>query len=189
MAGPISRVRSAELRTVIATRPKPAAGAIGHGGSTSAETGPVTNDDIALLTVDLDNGAVGQITLSRIAHGVPNSLGVEVFGTNGHARFDSIRAGEFQVYVADEKLSPSLVGAHNIVTGPAHPYFTDVAAMPGGGVGTGYAEAFTAEVQEFLRSVRDHEPMDTDFETALSMMKVVGAALQSSALQQPVDIR
>jgi predicted dehydrogenase len=188
VAGAISRVRSADLQTVITSRPKPAVGAVGHGGSTTDETGPVTNDDVALLTVELENGGIGQITLSRIAHGVPNSLGVEVFGTNGHARFDSIRAGEFQVYIADEKLSPTLAGAHNVITGPAHPYFTDVAAMPGGGVGTGYAEAFTAEVQEFLRSVRDHKPMDTDFDTALSMMRVVGAALESAGSRRPTDV-
>ena len=60
--------------------------------------------------------------------------------------------------------------------------------MPGGGVGTGYAEAFTAEVQEFLRSVRDRTPMDTGFDTALSMMKVVGAALESAGSQRPVDV-
>ena len=167
------------LRTVIATRPKPVAGAIGHGGSTSTETGPVTNDDTALLTVEFANGATGQITLSRIAAGVPNSLGVEVFGTNGHARFDSIRAGEFHIFQNDVGAA-AYNGARAVITGPDHPYFTDVAAMPGGGVGTGYAEAFVAEIQEFLRCVRDDTEMDTNFQTAVSMMNVVGAALQSA---------
>ena len=52
--------------------------------------------------------------------------------------------------------------------------------MPGAGVGTGYAEAFTAEIQEFLRCVRDGRAMDTDFAEATRMMEVVDAALQSS---------
>jgi predicted dehydrogenase len=179
VAGPITRVLSAELRTVIATRPLPAAGSIGHGGSTSTETGPVDNDDIALLTVEFANGAIGQITLSRIAHGIPNSLGVEVFGSNGHVKFDSIRSGEFHLFQADAG-GPDYNGPRAVVTSPAHPYFTDVAAMPGGGVGTGYAEAFVAEIQEFLRCVRDNGRMDTNFETGLAMMNVVAAALQSA---------
>ena len=187
VAGPITRVLSADLRTVITSRPLPVDGAIGHGGSTSTQAGPVTNDDTAMLTVEFANGAHGQITLSRIAQGIPNSLGVEVFGSGGHTRFDSIRAGEFQLFSRD-----SIAAAHNgprtVFTSPEHPYFTDVAAMPGGGVGTGYGEAFIAEIQEFLRCVRDGRPMDTNFDTALSMMNVVGAALQSAEQGQPVPV-
>ena len=190
VAGPITRVLSADLRTVITSRPLPAEGAIGHGaigrgGFASPETGLVTNDDTAMLTVEFANGAHGQVTLSRIAQGIPNSLGVEVFGTGGHARFDSIRAGEFQLFTAD-----TIAAAHNgprtVFTSPSHPYFTDVAAMPGGGVGTGYGEAFIAEIQQFLRCVRDGRPMDTNFDTALSMMNVVGAALRSAEQGQPI---
>ncbi len=187
VAGPITRVLDAQLRTVIDTRPLPVAGAIGHGGSTSEETGPVDNDDIAILTVEFAGGAVGHVTVSRIAHGVPNSLGVEVFGTGGHARFDSIRAGEFHLYQADAA-EAAYNGARAVITSPAHPYFTDVAAMPGGGVGTGYAEAFVAEIQEFLRCVRDGGTMDTNFETGLAMMNVVSAALESSRTGQAVTV-
>jgi predicted dehydrogenase len=179
VAGPITRVLSADLRTVITSRPLSVDGAIGHGGSTSTETGHVTNDDTALLTVEFANGAHGQITLSRIARGIPNSLGVEVFGTGGHARFDSIRAGEFQLFNEDTT-TPAHNGRRTVFTGPEHPYFTDVAAMPGGGVGTGYGEAFVAEIQQFLRCVRDGREMDTNFDTALSMMNVVGAALKAA---------
>jgi len=187
VAGPVAQVLSAQLRTIIDTRPLPVAGAIGHGGSTSTETGPVDNDDVAILTVEFANGAIGQVTVSRIAHGVPNSLGVEVFGTNGHARFDSIRAGEFHIFQSDAA-DVAYNGARAVITSPAHPYFSDVAAMPGGGVGTGYAEAFVAEIQEFLRCVRDGGTMDTSFDTALSMMKVVGAGLESSRTGQSVTV-
>ncbi|MGM7774554.1 Gfo/Idh/MocA family protein [Arthrobacter sp. KNU-44] len=187
VVGPVSRVLNSTLRTVITERPKPAAGAIGHGGATTEERGPVTNDDVALLTVEFDGGAVGQITLSRIASGVPNSLGVEAFGSNGHAVFDSISAGEFHLFESGVA-SAAFNGPRRIFTGPEHPYFNDVAAMPGAGVGTGYAEAFVAEIQEFLRCVRDGSPMDTNFKTAVSMMSVVGAALEAAESNTPVDV-
>lgn len=187
VVGPVNRVLNSTLRTVITERPKPAAGAIGHGGATTEERGPVTNDDVALLTVEFDGGAVGQITLSRIASGIPNSLGVETFGSEGHALFDSISAGEFHLFTNGAAAS-AVNGPRRIFTGPDHPYFNDVAAMPGAGVGTGYAEAFVAEIQEFLRCVRDGSPMDTNFNTAVKMMRVVGAALDAAESNTVVDV-
>lgn len=187
VAGRIEEVSSAVLRTVITERPMPASGAIGHGASASTERGPVTNDDVALLTVVLDGGAVGQLQLSRIAAGVPNSLGIEVFGAKGSASFDSISAGEFHLFETDVTDAP-FNGPRRIFIGPAHPYFSDVAAMPGAGVGTGYAEAFIAEIQEFLRSVATGAPMDTGFATATAMMNVVGAAVESARTAGPVKV-
>jgi predicted dehydrogenase len=187
VAGRITDVANAQLRTVITERPLPSQGAIGHGASGSNSLGPVTNDDIALLSVAFESGAIGQIALSRIAAGMPNSLGVEVYGTRGSASFDSISSGEFHLFESDAA-DAAYNGPRRIFTGPAHPYFSDVAAMPGAGVGTGYAEAFTAEIQEFLRSVAEGTPMDTDFRTASQMMNVVGAALESSRSGKSVTV-
>lgn len=187
VAGNVAEVSSASLTTVIKERPKAAAGATGHGASTSDEVGPVTNDDIALLSAVHENGAVSQVSLSRIAHGVPNSLGVEVYGTKGSGSFDSMSSGEFHIFEAgagDSRFN----GAKRVITGPAHPYFSDVAAMPGAGVGTGYAEAFIAEIQEFLIAVNGGKPMETDFAVAHQMMKVVDAAVASDKEQRPVAL-
>lgn len=186
VAGEVTRVLNCTLRTEIGERPLPTRGAIGHGASTSTETGPVTNDDIALLTFELENGAVGHIELSRIAHGVPNSLGIEVFGTRGHAQFESIAAGEFHIFEASD--DGVLNGPRRVFAGPQHPYFSDVAAMPGAGVGTGYAEAFVAEIQEFLRCISDGRRMDTDFAAASRMMRVVDAALRANSTNSAIDI-
>lgn len=187
VAGDVARVNSATLKTVISQRPKPVAGGVGHGAKVSSEFGPVTNDDIALLNVTLENGAAAQVSLSRIAHGIPNSLGVEVHGTLGSGSFDSMSAGEFHVFQADPS-NTVFNGTRRVITGPQHPYFTDVAAMPGGGVGTGYAEAFTAEIQEFLVAVQNGTKMDTDFAAADRMMAVVGAAQESAAQDAPVNV-
>ena len=174
--GPIRRVVSATLQTVITRRPIPG----------SSDFGTVDTDDIALLTVELENGAIGQIHASRVAVGIPNSLGLQVHGSTGHARFDSIAAGEFHVHLDDN--SASLAGPRRVFAGPAHPYFSDVAAMPGGGVGTGYAEAFVAEIQHFVRCILADEPMDTSFASALRVMRVVDAAIEAADTQSAVLI-
>ena len=187
VVGSITRVLNSTLRTVITERPLPMAGTIGHGGATTDERGPVTNDDVALLAVEFESGAVGQLTLSRIASGVPNSLGIEVFGSSGHALFDSISAGEFHLF-QKHVASTALNGPRRIFTGPEHPYFADVVAMPVAGVGAGYAEAFVAEIQEFLRCVHQRRRMDTDFPAALRMMNVVEAAFDAAASNGAVDV-
>ncbi|GAB89796.1 Gfo/Idh/MocA family protein [Gordonia rhizosphera] len=176
VVGPIRRVVSATLHTAITERPIPG----------SDQTGVVDTDDVALLTVETENGAIGQIHVSRIAVGLPNSLGVQVHGEKGHARFDSIAAGEFHIHLDDGPAA--LSGPRRVFTGPQHPYFSDVAAMPGGGVGTGYAEAFVAEIQHFVRCILAGEPMDTSFPSALRVMRVVDAASLAAADGTAVDI-
>ena len=173
---PVREIISSTLRTVIDRRPIPG----------SSEFGIVDTDDIALLTVELTNGAVGQIHVNRVASGVPNSLGLEIHGSHGHARFDSISAGEFYLHTDDGPAS--LAGPRRVFTGPQHPYFTDVAAMPGGGVGTGYAEAFVAEVQHFVRCIVTNAPMDTSFPSAHRVMRVVDAAKESARQAAPVTV-
>jgi predicted dehydrogenase len=173
---PVGEIISSTLRTVIDRRP--IAG--------SSEFGIVDTDDIALLTVELANRAVGQIHVNRIASGVPNSLGLQIHGSQGHTRFDSIAAGEFHVHTDD---GPALLaGPRRVFTGPQHPFFTDVAAMPGGGVGTGYAEAFVAEVQHFVRCIVADTPMDTSFSSAHQVMRVVDAAQESALRTAPVAV-
>lgn len=186
VAGEIASVLSSTLRTRIPQRPLPNAGTVGHGASTSSQLGEVTNDDVALLTVELASGAIGHIELSRITHGIPNSLGIEAFGTRGHAHFDSLSSSEFDLFETGP--DTSFNGPKRIVAGPQHPYFADVAAMPGAGVGTGYAEAFVAEIQEFLRCISDRRAMQTGFHTSTSMMRVVDAALKATKSGRPVAI-
>jgi predicted dehydrogenase len=166
---PIRQVISSSLHTAITRRPIP--------GTT--EFGVVDTDDIALLTVETAGGAIGQVHVNRIASGIPNSFGLQIHGSRGHARFDSISSGEFHLHTGDGAAFAS--GPRRVFTGPAHPYFSDVAAMPGGGVGTGYAEAFVAEVQHFVRCIVSGTPMDTSFPSAYRVMLVVDAAQRSAA--------
>ncbi len=185
VAGPVEAVTGAALSTVIPTRPVPAAATVGHGtAATTGEYAEVTNDDIAVVLLELAGGALGHVEVSRVAAGMPNSLGVTVYGSAGHATFDSISAGEFHIFqtgTADVLTN----GPRRVFTGPQHPYFADVAPMPGGGVGTGYGEAFVAEIQEFLRCVLTGTPMSTDFDTAVATMTVVEAAHQAAASGTP----
>jgi predicted dehydrogenase len=60
--------------------------------------------------------------------------------------------------------------------------------MPGGGVGTGYAEAFVAEIQHLVRCILAREPMDTSFGSALRVMRVVDAAIEAAQTRVAVSV-
>ncbi|MBU6333903.1 MAG: Gfo/Idh/MocA family oxidoreductase [Chloroflexi bacterium] len=77
LLGPIRRI-SARLRTVVAQRPD-ASGALV----------PVTADDIAWLTIELDDGAYGTIEVSKVVPGAGDEIVIEAYGALGSCRYDS----------------------------------------------------------------------------------------------------
>lgn len=185
--GPIHEVSGATLHTAITERPLPAGG-IGHAARPSkTERGAVTTDDIALLNVRFTDGAVGSLQLSRVAAGTPNQLGIEVYGSTGHVTFDSSRFDEYAAY--DGAAGPSgHDGPRRIIAGPAFPYYNDVSPMRARGTGTGYGEAFAAEIQEFLAAVAGVGDVTSSFEAAVHPMHVIQAALRSAAQQAPAVV-
>lgn len=185
--GPISEVSSALLDTRITERPV-ATGGIGHTQTVSAtQTAPVTNDDTALLTVRFASDAVASLQISRIAAGKPNELGIEVFGSGGHVSFDSSKYNEYTIYET-EGSRPGDDGPRRVIAGPAMPYYNEVSPMRASGTGTGYGEAFMAEIQEFVAAIALNEPIDTSFAATVHRMRVVQAALDSAATGQAVSV-
>ena len=91
-------VRGSVLSTLIPDRPVPL-GTAGHAATVAVSDTrePVENEDVVTFTATFKNGAVGTFSVSRIAYGLPNSLGFEVFCEGGAAVFDLNRAAEFTI--------------------------------------------------------------------------------------------
>lgn len=177
--GPIDEVTASLLSTVITERPLPAGG-IGHAAVASeTERGEVTNDDIALLTVRFSSGAVGSIQLSRVAAGAPNQLGFEAFGSDGHVSFDSTKLNEYSIYESSNASAGS-DGPRRVIVGPDAPYYSDVSPMRARGTGTGYGEAFMAEIQEFVGAVAERNTIEPTFASTVHTMRIVESALDSA---------
>lgn len=185
--GPIAAVTDAQLDTVIKDRPMPAGGT-GHNQKISeTERGEVTNDDTAIVTMRTAGGAVGTVSLSRIATGVPDDFMIEVHGDKGWARFHSMSADLLDVYETGQA-EAGFDGARTIVAGPAFPYFNATATMPGRGVGTGYGEYLLAEIQEFVAAVSGDGTTTVPFAEAVHTMEVIGAAQQAAVEHRSVTI-
>ena len=84
VCGPIRSVRGAALPTVIGERAVPLGAAVGHAAAELSDvTEPVENEDLVSFTASFASGAAGTLSASRVAYGLANSLGFEVFTERG----------------------------------------------------------------------------------------------------------
>lgn len=153
ICGPIRSVNGGTFATVIDKRPP--AGAVVSGGRGVAEaaeaTEPVENDDIATFNLVFMSGAIGSISVSRVAFGLPNGLAFDVFGTGGRASFDLHRSGEI---VLDDTSAPAgRRGPRQVLSNPTFPYFKGGSSMDFPGVGNTQIEQFIYQARAFLDQV------------------------------------
>ncbi len=181
LCGPLTAVSGAMVRTVLASRPVPAGPTTGHGpAGRTGRAGPVQNEDAAVFTGQFASGAVGTFSVSRVAHGQPDGLGFEVFGTAGSAAFDLHRMGEFTVSTAGPR--PAVNGPRRVLAGPEHPYLRDGLPMVAAGAGYGTGDMFGYQARAFLDQVGGITglPPCADFRTGLHGLGVLAAVAESA---------
>ena len=188
VTGPVRRVVAADSRILIPERPVPAGAVTGHAAvAGTGQLGPVTTDDVTTMIVELACGGSAQVTVSRIATGVPNSLGFQVIGSEGSVSFDSARPDEFLLHQRS-LAQPEANGPRLVTVGPEQPSFAYTIPMPARGVGSGYGAAFIAQAQDFLSAILDRRKVSTDFWAGYQTMLACDAAQQAAADGRPVDI-
>lgn len=188
LTGPVRRVLAADTRILIPKRPIPAGAVVGHGPARgTGEMGPVTTDDVTTMIIELAGGGSAQVTVSRIATGVPNSLGFQLIGSAGSVSFDSARPDEFALYQRSVA-GPEANGPRLVTVGPEQPAFAHTIPMPARGVGSGYGAAFTAQAQDFLTAILHHRTLSTDFWAGYQTMLACDAAQQAATQGHPVDL-
>ena len=191
VCGPIQSVRGAVLPTVIAERPLPLGAAVGHAAAEVSDvTEPVENEDLAGFTAAFASGAAGTFSVSRVAYGLPNSLGFEVFTESGAATFDLARAGEFG-FIDGRPAGPTQ-GYRQVLVGPDHPYLTRGLAMDFPGVGYGQNDLFVFQARAFLEQVAglDRLPRVASFAEGLHNMRLldaVAASAKAGGAEVPID--
>ena len=188
VTGPIRRVVAADSRILIPERPVPAGAAVGHGPvQGTGAMGPVSTDDVTTMIIELAAGGGAQVTVSRVATGVPNSLGFQIIGSQGSVSFDSARQDEFLLYQRSVA-TPESNGPRLVTVGPEQPAFAYTVPMPARGVGSGYGAAFVAQAQDFLGAVLGRGKVSSDFWAGYRTMLVCDAVRQAAAQRHPVDV-
>jgi len=181
VCGPIQSVRGAALPTVIGERAVPLGAAVGHAAAELSDvTEPVENEDLVSFTASFASGAAGTLSASRVAYGLANSLGFEVFTERGAATFDLARAGEFGF--ADPSPAGPTQGYRQVLVGPAHPYLTGGLPMDFPGVGYGQNDLFSFQARAFLEQVAGLErlPRMASFSEGLRNIRLLDAVVASA---------
>jgi predicted dehydrogenase len=181
LCGPIASVSGAVFQTFTAERPVPLGATVGHASADVSDvTEPVENEDIATFTATFGNGAVGTFSISRVAHGLPNGLGFEIFAAHGAAAFDLNRPGEFTF--ADHGPDGRTNGFRTVLVGPQHPGIARGIPMDFPSVGHGQNELFTWQARAFLDQVAglDKQPPVPTLAQGLHNMEILAAVTQSA---------
>lgn len=182
LLGQISAVRGAALTTVIASRPVPLGHVTGHArAEVSDEREPVGNEDWASFSAAFASGATGDLSVSRVAFGHPNTLKAEIFCEQGALAFDVSRPGEFEI--ATSGLPGDSNGFRRVIVGTAHPYVADGMAMDATGVGVGHNDSFVYQARAFLDEVAGLGglPPNATFAEGLANLRVMDAVARSAS--------
>jgi predicted dehydrogenase len=182
VCGPITAVRGAVLATVIPERPVPLGQAVGHAATAIGdEREPVENEDIVGFTAVFRSGATGTFSVSRVAYGHANSLGFQLFATDGAASFDLDRMGEFGLIDASPATGTN--GYRQVLVGPQHPYVTGGLAMDFPGVNYGQSDLFVWQARAFLEQVAGLKglPPVPSFSDGLHNLRLLAAVVESAA--------
>ena len=182
VCGPIASIRGAVLSTVVKERALPLGAVVGHGAAELSDVyEPVENEDVVSFTVVFVSGATATLTASRVAFGHANSLGFDLFGTDGAASFDLDRPAE--ILVADRSVSGPTQGYRTVPIGPAHPYLTGGLPMDFPGVGYGQNDLFSFQARAFLEQVAgiDGLPPCPPLSAGLHNLRLLRAVVDSAA--------
>ncbi len=152
LCGPVTGVRGAVFETFTRQRPVPVGATMGHSaGAVGDRLEDVENEDLVTFTATFADGAIGTFSISRVAHGLPNGLGFEIFAERGAAAYDLNRPGEFTF--ADFSAPAATAGYRQVLIGPQHPHLTKGLPMDFPSVGHGQNEFFAWQARAFLDQV------------------------------------
>ncbi len=183
----IGRIASvtAVTDTFITERPVPTKLGLGHSGfEIGEETGPVENEDYVSMLVRFDNGVLGTMESSRVSVGPRAEYVVEVYGTNGSARWNFERLNELEVCTTVDG------GAtHGYTRAMANPAWGDWSRyQPAVGTSMGFDDMKSVEAAQFLRSVLTGEQIAPSAADAWCAAEVDEAVVASAADGQWHDV-
>lgn len=136
-----------------------------------------TNSDEAFyMTAETLDGAIGNITVSKIAHGTSDGLAFEVYGTTGALKFDLMDAG--WLYYYDSALPAFSAGGDRGWTRIEclGRYDPPALTFPTAKTHSGWLRGHIGSMAEYLRHVADGTPACPSFSDGVAVMSVIEAA-------------
>ncbi|GAA1483990.1 Gfo/Idh/MocA family protein [Brachybacterium fresconis] len=161
----------------IPERPIPTSAGVGHGGiEVGSERGPVQNEDWVAALAHLSGGAHATMESSRVARGHRSDYALELFGTEGSARWSFTRMNEFEVMLGE---GGSEHGYTTVLAGPGHGEYSRF--QPGPGIPMSFDDLKTIEAAEFLSDVAHGTQLAPNAADGLAAAEVCEAVVRSAA--------
>ena len=173
LIGPIDRVAAADARFVD-ERP-----------DESGALRPVDVEDVSQGLLATRSGAIGTLSVSRVAGGDRCENGFEIVGSRGSVRWEFQRLNELEVYLPDGP--PAVSGWRKVsVTQPdVHPW---AGTWWGTGHPIGYGETFVNLLAEFLGAGPDERHHPPTFDDGLQCQRVLDAIARAARSRQWQDV-
>lgn len=169
----------------IPERPIPTSAGVGHGGiEVGEERGPVQNEDWVAALANLSDGAHATLESSRVARGHRSDYALELFGTEGSARWSFTRMNEFEVMLSEGEgagsgSSSTEHGYTTVLAGPGHGDYARF--QPGPGIPMSFDDLKTIEAAEFLSDITHGTHLAPNAADGLAAAEVCEAVVRSAA--------
>jgi predicted dehydrogenase len=145
----------------------------------SPEKAEVEVDDLALLQIRMENGALGTVEASRIATGTNDELRIEIHGTQGAIYFNLMEPNWLQVYDNREKGDP-LGGDRGFKKIETVQRYPQPAVLPGPKFAIGWLRYHIHSQYEFITSIAEDRPSVPSLNDGYKVQEIMEAAYLSS---------
>jgi predicted dehydrogenase len=144
-------------------------------------------DDLALMSVEMMNGAIGTLEASKMATGANDDLRIEIHGLKGAIRFNSMEPNWLEYYDNTDLDKPigGKKGFKKIDTIQKYP---EPPGIPIPKFPVGWMRYHVACLHSFLRSIVDDAETSPNFKDGLEVQRVIEATYISSNKKERVEI-
>ncbi|GAA1728792.1 Gfo/Idh/MocA family oxidoreductase [Brachybacterium phenoliresistens] len=175
---------SARTDVFIPERPIPTSVGVGHGGiEVGSARGPVANEDWVAALATLSGGAHATLESSRVARGHRSDYAIEVYGTEGSARWSFTRMNEFEVMLGEGGAEH---GYTTVFAGGEHGEYSRF--QPGPGIPMSFDDLKTIEAARFLADVATGSRTAPNASDGLAAAEVCDAIVRSAASRAWTDV-
>ena len=148
----------------------------------------VDAEDCVMMLVRMRNGALGHIEATKIATGTEDELRIELHGTGGAIRFNTMEPHFLDVFDGGPAKEPA--GGHTgwtrVATGQR--YAEPAAPFPSPKNSIGWMRSHVACLASFLQSVADGKPGDPGLGQGIRVQHLIECARRSAAEERWVTV-
>jgi predicted dehydrogenase len=145
-------------------------------------------DDLAIIDVETENGGIGTLEASKMATGTNDELRLEIHGSRGALKFNSMTPDYLEFYDNADPEVPigGKKGFKRIDTIQKYP---EAQGIPMQKFPIGWIRSHVASIHAFLRSIVDDVDSSPNFEEGLEVHRVIEAVYDSSRKGRWVKVK